>query len=58
MYDYVYIILQASADDGRDHIVLHADLTELGLRSTMESCGQTSRRYLPENLVEKFPIHP
>lgn len=50
-------MLQTGADDGRDHIVLHVDPSELRFRSAVESCGQTPRRHMPEDLVEKLPVY-
>lgn len=50
--------MQTCADDGRDHIILHADFAKPGLRSAVESRGETSRGHMPEKLVEKLPVHP
>lgn len=50
-------MLQTGADDGCHHIVLHADPSELGFWSAVESCGQTPRRHMPEDLVEKLHVY-
>lgn len=50
-------MLQTSADDGCDHNVLHANLTEFRFRSAMESRGKTPCGHMPKNLVEKLFVH-
>jgi hypothetical protein len=49
--------LQTRADDGCDHIAVHADRTELGFRSAVESRGEVPLGHMPEELVEKLFIH-
>lgn len=48
---------QVGPDDGSHHTVLHADPAELRFGAAMEPRGETPRRHMPEDLVEKLPVH-